>query len=148
MKTGIGWVYMLSNEAMPKLVKIGFTFDDPWERANQLSTATGVPMPFKVLSAKKTPYPREVEAWLHSHFRYDRVSDKEFFTLLDPSLKHFDDSTGIATLNTDEEQRDWLLRNFTYQIRLATAWQKVQFARQRFDRLKLQCGACLAPEPK
>jgi hypothetical protein len=43
-----GWVYTLTNPAMPRLVKIGLTTKTPKERAAELTAATGVPMPFKV----------------------------------------------------------------------------------------------------
>jgi hypothetical protein len=45
MNPNIGWIYVMRNKAMPGLFKIGFTMDDPCERANQLSCPTGVPMP-------------------------------------------------------------------------------------------------------
>ena len=40
-----GWVYILTNEAMPGLVKIGYTMNDPAIRAEELSSDTGVPLP-------------------------------------------------------------------------------------------------------
>jgi hypothetical protein len=41
-------VYVLTNEAMPGLVKIGLTTDSLESRILQLSSATGVPLPFKM----------------------------------------------------------------------------------------------------
>lgn len=46
-----GWLYCLSNPAIPGLLKIGQTKNEPKERANQLQT-TGVPLPFKIEFAK------------------------------------------------------------------------------------------------
>lgn len=43
---GPGWVYILSNEAHPHFVKIGFSTDDPEVRAAEISSPTGVPLPF------------------------------------------------------------------------------------------------------
>ena len=43
-----GWVYVLTNEAMPGLVKIGYTMKDPAIRAKDLSYETGVPIPYDV----------------------------------------------------------------------------------------------------
>lgn len=49
-----GWVYVLANEAMPGLVKIGFSTKDPIIRAQHLykdpkiGALAGVPMPFFV----------------------------------------------------------------------------------------------------
>src|SRR5437667_10019568 len=56
----MGWVYLMRNKAMPGKVKIGFTFDDPRERANQLSSLTSLPSPFVVIYAVKTPHPAEL----------------------------------------------------------------------------------------
>jgi hypothetical protein len=39
-------VYVLTNEAMPGLVKIGLTTDSVEARLTQLSSHTGVPLPF------------------------------------------------------------------------------------------------------
>ena len=43
-----GWVYILTNKAMPGLVKIGLTTRDLEEWAAELLGATGVPLPFVV----------------------------------------------------------------------------------------------------
>lgn len=42
-----GWVYVISNKAMPGLYKIGYTMKDPEQRAKELNS-TGVPHNFKV----------------------------------------------------------------------------------------------------
>ena len=44
---GMNYVYILSNESMPGLLKIGYTSCDPRKRAAELFT-TGVPEPFRV----------------------------------------------------------------------------------------------------
>ncbi len=80
MSQEIGWVYLMRNEAMPGLVKIGMTFDDPRERANQLSAPTSVPMPFEVVHAIKTKYPSAVETMMHDLNKPYRIADnREFF---------------------------------------------------------------------
>lgn len=43
----LGYVYVMSNEAMPGVYKIGCTSRHPYERASDLYT-TGVPTPFVV----------------------------------------------------------------------------------------------------
>ena len=52
--TEAGLIYVLTNEAMPGLVKIGITGSDPNSRADQLYT-TGVPVPFTVEFAGEVP---------------------------------------------------------------------------------------------
>jgi hypothetical protein len=48
-------VYVLTNEAMPGLVKIGRTTDGVEARISQLSVATGVPLPFECYYAAEVP---------------------------------------------------------------------------------------------
>ena len=43
-----GWVYVLSNESLDGLIKIGYSSKDPGSRAKELSGDTGVPTPFIV----------------------------------------------------------------------------------------------------
>ncbi|NBO92714.1 MAG: GIY-YIG nuclease family protein, partial [Planctomycetia bacterium] len=40
-------VYVLTNEAMPGLIKIGLTSDSVESRLTSLSSHTGVPLPFE-----------------------------------------------------------------------------------------------------
>lgn len=56
-------VYVLSNEAMPGLVKIGRTSQEPAQRLRNLYT-TGVPLPFKCEYACYTSHPVELAAAL------------------------------------------------------------------------------------
>jgi len=77
-----GYVYCFTNESMPGLVKIGMTHDEPEARARELSTATGIPTPFRVEISKRILNPREKERAIHdllSSLGF-RVNDKrEFF---------------------------------------------------------------------
>jgi len=75
-----GWVYVLSNDAMPGLVKIGFTAKCPYIRARDISRGTGVPLPFDVIYAAKTLYFAEVEARTHYLLSEHRINSlREFF---------------------------------------------------------------------
>lgn len=73
-----GYVYVLSNPAMPGLVKIGRSENDPRIRAQQLYT-TGVPAPFKVEFAWLADDHCQLEAELHEEFADFRVAGREFF---------------------------------------------------------------------
>lgn len=78
-----GHVYCLVNDAMPGLVKIGMTLADPEDRAKELSSATGVPFPFRVLISKRVVNPREKEHAIHELLSAlgFRVNEKrEFFS--------------------------------------------------------------------
>ena len=62
----IGFLYCLTNESMPDIVKIGMTLHDtPEERANELSRVTGVPTPFCVAISKRIVNPRAKEMAVH-----------------------------------------------------------------------------------
>lgn len=74
-----GYVYILTNEAMPGLVKIGKTTRDPEGRARELHQ-TGVPFPFVVAESLFAPDCHELEAHVHSALSDLRVrADREFF---------------------------------------------------------------------
>lgn len=75
-------VYVLSNSAMPGLVKIGYTAEQDVEtRIAQLYT-TGVPVPFEIEYAHQVPNALELEKALHLAFAPYRVhSRREFFKI-------------------------------------------------------------------
>lgn len=75
----VGFVYVLTNKAMPGLVKVGFSMRSPEERAVELST-TGVPVPFTVAFSAEVVNPVEAEAAVHLALASYRASpDREFF---------------------------------------------------------------------
>jgi hypothetical protein len=75
-------VYVLSNSAMPGLIKIGRTTqEDAKVRIDQLYS-TGVPVPFTLEYACKVPNSEEVESALHFAFPPSRINPKrEFFRM-------------------------------------------------------------------
>ena len=78
---GDQWVYILSNPSLPKeYLKIGYTKLRPEERATQISSATGVPTPYKVEWAYKCFNGEMVERMTHEKLKAFRVNNrKEFF---------------------------------------------------------------------
>lgn len=78
-----GIVYVLTNDAMPHIIKIGRTSGEGVERrVAELSRATGVPLPFKVAVARAVHDARVVERALHIAFGPDRVNPaREFFAI-------------------------------------------------------------------
>jgi hypothetical protein len=75
-------VYVLTNPAMPGIVKIGVTSQkDVGERLKQLYT-TGVPLPFECFYACKVPKDKQVEDKLHFAFDASRINpSREFFKI-------------------------------------------------------------------
>jgi hypothetical protein len=75
-----GWVYILTNPAMPGLVKIGMTGRTPSQRIAELTRATGVPSPFEVVWSAPVSDCAWVEAAVHRLLADRRVSaGREFF---------------------------------------------------------------------
>jgi hypothetical protein len=98
--TNLNIVYVLTNSAMPGLVKIGYTTqDDANSRIVQLYT-TGVPVPFELEYACKVQNAEEVERALHVAFSPQRINPKREFFKIDPEqaiailkLLHTEDAT-------------------------------------------------------
>ena len=79
---GDQWVYILSNPTTPSLLKIGYTKNDPDTRAKQISTATGVALPYKVEWAFKCFNGEQLEGEVHSYLNEYRVNNnREFFEI-------------------------------------------------------------------
>lgn len=87
----MGSVYILTNKAMPGLVKIGYTNRTPEERAKELykdrnGAVTGVPIPFDVFNSVFCDRARELEKLIHDELNDHRVknhktdkTEREFF---------------------------------------------------------------------
>jgi hypothetical protein len=74
-------VYVLINEAMPGLIKIGRTNSDLAGRIRNLYQ-TGVPLPFELFFACEVADSTFVENQLHEAFDDHRISkNREFFRL-------------------------------------------------------------------
>lgn len=74
-------VYILTNEAMPGLVKIGTT-DTTIEQRMQDLYKTGVPVPFKCFHASIVKNSQDVEGRIHRAFEKYRVNkNREFFEI-------------------------------------------------------------------
>ena len=75
----IGFVYVVTNDSMPGIVKVGLTSWLPEDRAKDLYT-TGVPEPFKVAYRIATSRPEAVERKAHEVLDEHRTNARrEFF---------------------------------------------------------------------
>lgn len=75
-----GFIYILANECMPDVYKIGMTTNSPEQRAKEISAATGVPLPFTVVAAFHSANPVSDEQMVHQAWSKERVSqNREFF---------------------------------------------------------------------
>lgn len=82
-KENCGLVYALTNPAMPGLVKIGMTSrKDISQRIKELSSSTGVPVPFECQYACIVEDFERVEKALHKAFFPNRINlNREFFQI-------------------------------------------------------------------
>lgn len=74
-----GWVYVISNESMPGMIKVGFSMKDPTARAAELAN-TGVPRPYVVDYEVLIEDPESIEKAAHARLQKSRVSQqREWF---------------------------------------------------------------------
>jgi hypothetical protein len=72
-----GWVYVLSNLAMPGLIKVGYSTKDPQLRIEELA-GTGLPHPFVLEFDALLVEPRDIEQSVHARLKSVHEA-KEFF---------------------------------------------------------------------
>jgi hypothetical protein len=105
-------IYVLINEAMPGLVKIGLTTGESVEsRIASLSAASGIPLPFECYFAAEVTDCAKLEKTLHQLFSESRINPKREFFKVDPekvvlaiSIGGFKEVTPGATEIDKEEQ--------------------------------------------
>lgn len=74
------YVYILTNKAMPGLIKIGFTDKTPQKRVEGLNRASGVPMDFDIEWAFPCFNAIRLEKEIHQYFDGYRLrKNREFF---------------------------------------------------------------------
>ena len=105
-------VYLLTNEAMPGIVKIGMTTESVESRIGQLNSHSGVPLPFECFFAAEVDSCSRVEKILHKLFSEHRINPKREFFRIDPekaalaiSIGAFKDVTpGLVIADTDDKE--------------------------------------------
>ena len=136
-----GIVYVLTNPAMPKMVKIGRTGNDIDTRLSQLYS-TGVPLPFECAYAARVADMDAVEKAFHNAFGPYRVNPRREFFSIEPEqaiglldLMKLEDMT--PTVQQEAEQVD---------VEAKAAADKFKKARRpnlRFTKLGIPEGAVL-----
>lgn len=80
----MGIVYVLTNPAMPDLIKIGRTDGPLIDRVRQLSSVPGVPLPFEVFFAAEVADSVGWERALHEAFDDRRINPRREFFRVSP----------------------------------------------------------------
>lgn len=105
-------VYVLTNEAMPGIVKIGLTTDSVVSRLSDLNSHSGVPLPFECYFAAEVDSCSRIERILHQLFSEHRINPRREFFRVDPekvvlaiSIGSFQDVTpgGVIAESDDRE---------------------------------------------
>jgi hypothetical protein len=123
-----GWVYVISNIALPDLVKVGYTMKDPEQRAKELKN-TGSPHPYLVDYEALTEDPREVEQEAHELLS-SKHEGKEWFKCSSEeaitAIKEAGDSQIINEIykRADREKAEALILAETIERQLATCRKK------------------------
>jgi hypothetical protein len=101
-----GHLYVLTNPHMPGLVKIGCTERTAYERADELSRATGVPGRFRVERSWSLDDAAAAERRVHGALRLYRVSGEHFRLPVTAAIDHIE----AMLPNQGKPQPAWLRR--------------------------------------
>ncbi len=99
-----GWVYVIDNEAMPEVVKVGFTLDDPINRAWELRS-TGNPYAYIVQYHALVDNPRGLEQAVHKKLDQFREEGEWFAVTLLQAIAAIRDSA--ARILFEDESPRW-----------------------------------------
>jgi hypothetical protein len=100
-----GTVYVLINESMPNLVKIGMTTRSVSQRMAELYQ-TGVPTPFELYAEYDCPDCSQVESEVHDSLNECRVNGSREFFVCPP------EKAALEVMNAQREQVDIWLDDF------------------------------------
>lgn len=122
IEAGNEYLYVLANDAMPGMVKIGRTEQPPENRARELSYATGVPSDFRVVRAFPVRDSAEAERRVHERLSAYRVSANREFFAVDPETAcgAIEEVVKIATAAT--QQPDRMVEAIQLTIRMGRVW--------------------------
>ena len=104
-------IYILTNQAMPGIIKIGYTDSSVEQRMKELDK-TPTPLPFECYHAKKVVNNKFIESKMHEVFDAYRLRNNREFFRLDPNVAKAaldmvegEDVTPIGDVVKDEADR-------------------------------------------
>lgn len=102
-----GKIYILTNDAMPDYIKIGFTAaDDVETRMKQLDT-TGLPLPFRLHACVELENAQKLERLAHEVFSHHRARANREFFLMEPETA----VTYLTAVSMNDSQARWIAAN-------------------------------------
>lgn len=133
-------VYVLTNEAMDGLVKIGLTTTSVEERIKQLDN-TSLPLPFQCFYAAEVVNAAVVENKLHKIFADKRVrSNREFFRVAANQVR---EAIQLAELRDVTPKIDVVVDDSDIQALKNAVASEERRSRLRFSELQIPVGATL-----
>ena len=134
-----GFVYILTNAAMPGYIKVGMTQqDDVAVRVKSLDN-TSLPLPFECYFSARVPDCRRLERTLHFVFGEKRVrGNREFFTAAPDLVKAIIELVAIEEVTPTDLQQ-----SITPAQREAIEETRTRAERRTFERLGLPPGTVL-----
>lgn len=136
-----GWVYVLTNEAMPGLVKVGYTMKDPAIRAEELykdsktGAVTGVPMPFVVVYKALVVNPYQVEQAVHKLLEKKRLNEeREFFSCESfEAIRHIRESAAVKFEESKEDVERKIQHQKSVEAQQAVERQRIAKEKERLE---------------
>ena len=108
-----GWVYVITNKAMPGLVKVGYSMKDPEMRAAELDH-TGSPNPYVVGYEVLVEDPRDVETTIHSRLGSQNAGKEWFRCSLEEAIRAIQAEVGTRALYENIKHSDSVSRIFRH----------------------------------
>lgn len=144
-----GWIYVISNRAMPGLVKVGYSTNDPEQRAQELNH-TGSPHPYRVEYELLIDEPFHVEQRVHKMLSSKREAKEWFKCTSEEAIAAIKQVAGSGSITETYKGAERAKAEALYQqqLRVKEIEQQLSNAesgiRQNFQR---QLETSFAPRP-
>lgn len=120
----MGFIYVMSNESMPGLLKIGFTEVGLNQRLKQGNASSFIPTPFIIEINKQVSNPREKERIIHKILDSKRnKSNREFFRITLEEIKPIFDLIDCDNLYSEDDLKEIKL---THQKHVRQIWESMK----------------------
>ena len=136
----MSFVYILINESMPGLIKIGRTTTSVKQRISELNAPAGIPLPFTCYYAARVEDCVKVERKLHEAFGDHRVRERREFFWLSPHRAQA--ALELAALE-DVTPREEIIDDFPEDAELGLIRETKRRVLPTFTQYKIPIGSTL-----